>query len=260
MDQLIYIGAALAIGLLIGFVALCVLWLGRTMRRNVRSHTLNLLSAYDDLLEEKSRELSEMEEKLRQKAALTEKPEAEPAPVPAAREPEFRLSTGAVLAVSQRAAEVSYRDKTVGDTYRQIRDSFSFDLEELLPLLQGEQQPGPAEKLLAQLDFDTVYRLSTLTEAQQLSVLQESLDGEGKALLEGYLRNGRPFRVLEFYSALQSQAAAESKAVRLYVPKSMARGTSGSLQVVADPDICEGFQAELGGRLYDYSIKTRELS
>lgn len=260
MEYLIYIGAALAIGLLIGFVALAVIWLRKAMVKNVRSHTMGLLSVYDELLDEKSQELQELEEKLDHR----EEPVPQETPAAVAAGTGEGIDPGTLLSAAERAAATSYRDSSVGGVYRNIRENFSFQVEELLPALYATaQEPaGAAGRLLEQLDFDTVYHLSTLDPQEQVAVLRECLPEEGKALLADYLQTHRQFSALNFYDYLKSRAAAEPQGAKLYVPEGVARSRafSGNVQVIADPEICEGFQAELGGKLYDYCIKTRDLS
>ena len=63
MIYAIYIAAAAVVGVLIGFVVLSVTWLKKTVAKNIRSKTTELISVYDDLLEEKSRELAALEAK-----------------------------------------------------------------------------------------------------------------------------------------------------------------------------------------------------
>ena len=48
MVYVIYIAAAVAVGLLIGFVTLSILWLRRNVSENIRSKTVGLLSVYDE--------------------------------------------------------------------------------------------------------------------------------------------------------------------------------------------------------------------
>ena len=65
MVYIIYIAAAVAVGLLIGFVTLSIMWLRKSVSENIRSKTVGLLSIYDDLLEEKSRELTAVESEIK---------------------------------------------------------------------------------------------------------------------------------------------------------------------------------------------------
>ncbi len=263
MAFIIYIGAALAIGLLIGFVALSVLWLRKKMLQNIRSHTVGLLSVYDDLLDEKSQELSAIQEEI---SIVESAPAGEQAestqPHEAERQPD--LKPGIMLAAAERAATAPYRDGAMGEVYQTIRQNFSFRVEELLPGLTDQYAAGEraAQQLLNQLSFDTVYNLSTLGPDQQVSVLRECLPPESLILLEGYLQNHRTFNALTFYDDLRSAADSESQKARLFVPEGISVGVPmpAGVEIVADAEICDGFQAELGGKLYDYCITRRELS
>ncbi len=264
MEYIIYIGAALVIGLLIGFVALSVVWLRKTMLRNVRNHTLDLISVYDDLLAKKSQELAELDRELALRKAERDDRKTEEERSAVSENDRSALEPGILLAATQRAAGVSYRDKTVGDTYQQIRDNFSFRLDEVLSAAAAgyERVVGPAEKLLSELEYDTVYQLSALPQESQLQVLYECLPKEGIALLKEYLQQHPRFAVFDFYDHLKSRAAEEPKAVKIFVPEWASVGIKARFgtDISVDGNICEGFQLEKGGKLYDYCIKTKELS
>ena len=60
MVYAVYILAAAGVGLLIGFVVLSIALLRKTVSSNIRSKTISLMSVYDELLEQKSRELAQM--------------------------------------------------------------------------------------------------------------------------------------------------------------------------------------------------------
>ncbi len=263
MEYIIYIGAALVIGLLIGFITLSVIWLRKTMLRNIRSHTLDLISVYDDLLEEKSRELAALQQEIsHREEALAEKvQEDQPIPEQDSSKPEVSPST--LLAIAEQAAGATYRDDTAAATYHQIRDSFSFEMEEIAPMLarQPQMQDSAAANLLKELPYETVYQLSTLTEDEQLAVLASSLSDEGCVLLEEYLSEHAQFQVFAFYDSLKSSAAARPQETKLYVPDgvNLQKQSYRSFDVAVDSNICEGFQLETDGKLYDYSIKTKEL-
>ncbi len=263
MEYIIYIGAALVIGLLIGFVALSVSWLRKTMLRNVRNHTLDLISVYDDLLAQKSMELAELDREIALRREEDSRQIREVS-TDTTQQSISGVAPAVLLAATQRASEAAYRDKAVGDTYHQIRDNFSFRLNEVLSAASAgvSQTMGPAGRLLSEIEFETIYQLSTLPQERQLEVLYECLPQEGIALMEEYLQQHPQFAAFEFYDSLRSRAAEESKAVKVFVPGWAAAGIKAryGADVLVDDTICEGFQLEKGGKLYDYCIKTKELS
>ena len=264
MVYAIYIAAAAAVGLLIGFVVLSIGWLRKTVSRNIRSKTLGLLSVYDELLEKKSRELAAKAAASEETPVRTDSPVGQ-GPVTAAQlsaPPSLRASE--LLDMAERSGGAVYRDREIGGLYLKIRENFSFRLDELLTVLDCSPREwgGPASRLLEQLDYDTVYRLSTISAEEQIQVLKEALPAEGVSLLDAYLQTHPSFCMLEFYDHLRALADMEPKPACLRVPSGvvMGRMTQNDVAIIPDAEICDGFQLEDGRVLYDYSIKARELS
>lgn len=264
MVYVICIAAAVAVGLLIGFVALSIMWLRKDVSESIRSKTVGLLSVYDDLLEQKSRELSAVESKIKN-SSETKKEDASAPSFEGAEKPQAEaepLKASELLNMAERSGGATYRDDTVGDLYRKVRKNFSFRVDELLPAFTAAPvNQGPAGRLLSELEFDTVYRLSTMPVADQLAILRECLPQESIDLLNTYLDSHVSFNVLEFYDELISLAATEPKPACLHVAAGSPKVETdcGSVRIVSDSEICEGFQLEEGNFLYDYCIKAREL-
>ena len=263
MVYMIYIAAAVAVGLLIGFVTLSIIWLRKTVSGNIRSKTVGLLSVYDDLLEEKSRELAAVEKRIRQSEDSQAKETVEKEPPQAAPQPStVPMKASEMLDMAERTGGAAYRDDAVGGLYQKIRSSFSFQLGEILPDLSGTPvSGGPAGRLLSELEFDTVFRLSTMPEEDQRSILRETLPEEDLPILNAYLESHPTFHMLDFYDNLRSLTDTEPKPVRIRVPAGMVADEveQGGVQIIPDGDICEGFQLEDDNFLYDYCIKAREL-
>lgn len=255
-----YIGAAAVVGLLIGFVLLCVIWISRKVSDGIRMRTIDLISAYDTLLEVRSRELAEAEEKIKQRRNASEA--AEPVAVPN-QSSESVAPNGSILNAAERIGATGYRDAAIGGTYRKIKNAFRADPAEVLQLLQKtveKQAAGPATALLSALPYDIVYRLSTLPGETQSQILQESLSDDGLALFHDYQAAHKQFSAIGFYDYLQSAAAMDPQPPRLRVSP-LDRGVyPEGVEVIVDADICEGFQIEFNNTLYDYCIKGKELS
>ena len=261
MIYAIYIAAAAVVGVLIGFVVLSVTWLKRTVAKNIRSKTTELISVYDDLLEEKSRELAALEAKqatIPQQSVSSREPETAQAEAVAAT-----LPASEMLGMAERSGGAVYRDDTVGKTYLKIRENFSFRMEELLAAVSDvpKTQSSVAGRLLEQLDYDTIFHLATMDANDQVAILKGALPTEEACLLEDYLAGNKTFCILEFYDHLRALADAESKAVRLRVPVAAAntQTAQAGVEIVPDEEICEGFQMEADQVLYDYCIRAKEL-
>ena len=266
MVYAVYILAAAAVGLLIGFVVLSIALLRKTVSSNIRSKTISLMSVYDELLEQKSRELSQMtaDIDLMTKESTEEANSHILQNFSGSEQKAPQLGAAEIMNMQERSGGTLYRDDAMGGMYQKIRRNFSFLLDELLPAFNSKPQNliGPAGRLLSELDYDTVYRLSTLPAKNQELILREVLTEDEIPLLCAYMENNKEFNVLEFYYCLRTIADSEPKAARLRVPAGMVSGmmTGDGVEIIPDEGICEGFQLEEGNLLYDYCIKTRELS
>ena len=263
----VYIAAAAVIGLLIGFVALSVLWLKKTVLKNIRSRTLELISVYDELLEEKSKSLKELEKKAA-KAASKSGEQTDSNGLSAGQElknaRDAKRSALSPSGMTKQVSADSYRDPRLGGLYRKIRESFSFNPDEIIQILTESkltERENPAGRLLKELNPDTVYRLSSLEPETQIGILRESLGQEEAGLLDNYMQKHKKFAALEFYDYLLFQADTENENAVLSVPKSALSHSLklGNVTVLPDEEICEGFQLEEDNILYDYCIKAREL-
>lgn len=263
MRYAVYVAAAAAIGLLIGFVTLSIGWLRKNVMHSIRNKTLSLLDTYDDLLEEKRRELSQLERQISEcEKALAARQGAEDLAAGEKTGAPPKAETLAVLRAAERAGTAFYRDDALGKLYRMIRENFSFHVDDVMAAIDEgvEETGGPASRMLEGLAFDTVYQMSTLCGEQQVQILRSALDGEEAALLEDYLVQHRTFRVLEFYDYLKASAEMERQPARIWIPEGAGTMEDGGNTVLPDEGICEGFQVELDHLLYDYSIRTRELN
>lgn len=255
-----YVGAAAVVGLLIGFVLLCVIWISKKVSDGIRMRTIDLVSAYDTLLETRSRELAEAEEKIKQYQKIpAEKVTAEGH----TQDAEYTVPSGPILNAAERIGTAAYRDAAIGRTYQKIKNAFQTEPTEILRALEeegGGRSVGPATRLLSELPYDTVYQLSTLPGEEQSQLLRECLNNDALALLDDYQMTHKTFSSIGFYDYLQAVAAMEPQRPRLRVSPLSRSVYPDGIEVIVDPDICEGFQIEFNNTLYDYCIKGRELS
>ncbi len=253
-----YIGVLLVMALLIGFVSLAVLWLARTVSNSIHRRTMDLISDYDDLFDQRSREIARMERRLAQPTDEVEK-SGEQAAVLVERE----VAPPFLMGVAERISTTQYRDAEVGQVYRQIRNAFSQSPAEIMSTLPNGGEGGTggvATNLLQELNYETVYALATMSGEDQYDLLESTFDDEAKALLTAYGRSGSRFRVLDFYSYVQDLADKEPRKTIVHVPVGTTIETlPPQCEVVEELDICEGIQVELGAMLYDFCIKAREI-
>lgn len=253
-----YIGVAAVVGILIGFVTLSIFWISKTVQNNIHRRTLELLTDYEDLLAERSRELALLEARIAN---------AQPQEVAQeAAEQEMLYSEVApafVLKAAERISTTSYRDVGLVERYRQIQTAFQCPVEDILSRLPNAGaggEGGAATRLLQQLDFDTVYNLTTLSGEEQHQLLVEVIPQEAQWIVQEYQEQSRIFNIIEFYTYLQGKADQEPHDTVIRVPVGMAQQVAPPHTVfVEDQGICEGIQVEMGNLLYDFCIKAREI-
>ncbi|MFI3227443.1 MAG: hypothetical protein R3Y09_08530 [Clostridia bacterium] len=252
---MLYIGAAIVVGLLVGLVALAILWLARSVGASIQSKTINLMSEYDELLEQKSREL--IKEQAREQTN-------DEIPVQIIEKSDVNgIETTSIVNVAQRISNTAYRDASVGQIYHKIRQGFVCNTEEIFGKLDVNDEPfeeGIATRLLKVLSFDQVYELCTLAGHTQYEVLMEVMPEEFFIILEGFSKENDKFDSLEFYNYLKDMADLEPKEtiVRVAPGADISKFPKGAT-VIVDNDICEGIQVEKRNTLYDFCIKTREI-
>lgn len=260
---MICLAVAVVIGVLIGFVTLCVIWTVRVVSQSVRDRSLTLLSTYDGLLEDRSLRLKELDQELeRARTELEQLRQSGQADTPVVVEEAAEGDPMAFLKAVERISCTEYRDAGGGTLYRKIRENFDLTPEDVLPAFTvgPVQQAGPAGRMLEKLEYEAIYRLSTLPREEQLELLFQVLLPEERELLESYAALHRQFDCIAFYDYLQSRAAEEPGPVCLRVPPTApARTYPGQIRVVVDEEICEGFQVEANNILYDYCVKMREM-
>ena len=245
----------IVMALLIVFAVLILRSLAASAGVRIRQDMRRMLGAYDGLVEEKNAALKSLQEEYAAvEAALKQLDEASlerRAPVEEAPA-EQTVGTASVPSVA------AYRAAAFGQGYGAIRDQFRLSteeeryivdqvLEEIDEISAGRGKQ--AEKLRGQLSFETVFRLSQLPPETQLELLDTSLEDDDWTLLRDYWESheGEPFDVTKFCNWLDVLTQLEGEAV-------IVRGEDS-----IGGQICEGIQVIAGNRLYDYSIKEKEI-
>ena len=260
----LYVGAAIIVGLLIGFVALSVKIVAEKVSASIRERAAELLSTYDKLVEKKSKELRKLNSAVDRKTKELEELGGTAADIASAQDPsgDAAANAGYVLNVAEMMGSASYQDPRTGAVYQKIRSNFNHDpLRVITEVVPGVGEKGPATKILEQLSYDTIFKLSALSEEQQLEVLDESLDYEGRLLLHDYAAKTKKFQAIAFYDHLLNLSQSEPQTVKLKVsPHQRLPLLPSGVEVEVDEDICEGFEIEANNNLYDYCVRKSEIS
>lgn len=252
------VAAIIIMILLITFSIIILVGLTAAAGIRIRSDMVKLVSSYDKIIERKSRELNSIKKEMSKleskKANISESdiPKVEPMAPPA--------NKASVL------KKAKYRAKDFKKGYGAIRDSFKIydtSKEEIIRAIQtsvsSENIRGDkAASLRNILSFNTVFELSEISSAEQLEILDSSLNYEDWTLLRDYCEEyqNKEFDICKFYDWLKEIANLESSTLTIRCGDY----ESSENGVEYCSEICEGLQVALGNRLYDYSIKEREIS
>ena len=146
-----------------------------------------------------------------------------------------------------------------------FRNSAASALRNLPTLSDSEIALGVCvDGILQKLSFDSVYRISCLQPEKQVSVLKEIFSETEQEVLKQYTEeNEGVFSVIGFYSHLQGKSKELDRTVYLYSrePEELGiQAKSDQLIIRKDEELCEGFQIVQGNRLYDYGLRSSEIT
>lgn len=256
----IFVAVAILMVLLIGFVVLVLRSLATSAGIRIRADMVRLLESYDHVIDVKSKQVGRLQEEVE---VLRQRRGAMAAP-PEALTQEGGMMTGQAAVPSA----AHYRPKTFGGGYGSIRDCFHLEGTErgtIVGQVAESLEPRPlrgsaADRLRQALSFDTVFRLTQLPSDEQLEILDTALNDEGWALLRDFCQEQteNAFDASRFFDWLRDLSDLESDGLRVRCGDPMAGGEGQGMEY--RPEICEGIQVVSGNRLYDYSIKEREIS
>lgn len=163
----------------------------------------------------------------------------------------------------------NYMDPDFTRDYKQIRENFIFDKEALLrdfaKSLPNEPEDAKvlaAKGIIGRLNAETCFELSTLSSDEQVSVLTEIFDGLQKELLAEYMRNYSKLEGFEFVSWLKEYIFrnGQSIIVRTGMKDDDFSSVDKRILMERDDSLIEGMYVIHKGKVYDYSIRSKEIS
>lgn len=254
-----YIGVAVAAILLIVFAFLAVVMVSRAVSKNIRQRTLDLISAYDDIMEKRSQTVEAKEKEIEEKQAQNNG-NVIIKYVEVNKNPMKQISA---MDIVSGFASSRYSTKTMGSVYKTIRQEFNFDVVEELKKLPNnafDRSVGPATKALKKVNFEEVSNILALAPVNQYQEVKNLLGEECGQLLTDFCQNPAGFSVIDFYDYIQQIADTEPKGCIVYAPPYLSlKNIPENVTVKIDDGICEGFVIEADGQIYDYSIRERDI-
>ena len=253
----------LVMGVMIYFITLSLRIVTENASKKVNAYFLSKLQEYDDDFEEKLDELAQLQEekeKLQQEIRILKmdysamQPSRFYKPRPVIRDsfiPIARYIDNGFFEDYKLAKTLLVMDKE--DIIRTIMEKFPYE---------GDMNRYEmAKRILEKLNFDAVYDLCSISEKDQLKLLDEELSDEEEGLFEEYakevnLDNARDFKILDFISWLKEIVNEESPILVAYVGDEAEDYSyiSPFVSCQFDRNVCEGIRIVYQKRLYDYSI------
>ena len=255
---LIFVAVLLVVGCMTVFMFTAIRQLALRIREQVNSRYIQELSLFDSLCEEKMERLRQLkEEEALANSNIFRKPEERREESPAAQA--VSVASGGELPVSKTSNPHFLED------YRYVRDAFQLNVKELvdwmsaLPADPMWQLGEAAGRLLESLTAQAAFEALSLDEEEQLALLEDTLDEEGRQLLLRYrqeqeMEGQGSFSILAFRQYVVNLKRLYSGDVTVYAGDEAICQELSGVTVVRDPSICEGVRVLRGNRLYDYSI------
>jgi|GEM_PF-566994 len=240
------------------FIVLRIITVGVTGR--IKDNVVKQLQSYDTLIQKKEAELAAIEQRLNEHGRYTEvetrKDMAEQ------KIPEVFLP-----------ASAEYICTDFSEDYGKLKKKFSCDkvkiFEEIKKLQLNSQEADKADPLesgsvidgiLEKLSFDSIFKLSVLEGQEQVSIIEQILEGKEKVYLEDFLRQDLEFESSKFYHWLQMKKLIQDKTVYIKTSDEDNAGERPNGVIFEyDSNLCEGFQIRVGNKLYDYGVRKCEL-
>ncbi len=240
------------------FLLLVIRGLAQAVKARLKRGFADSVSTYDELIEAKSRELRALE------GELAPRDEGLPPVTPAVR----------ASHVPDQLPNAAFANGAFAQTYRLVRSAYAFDTADAVrdavrraPEATRERagRCATARSIRSLLDHETLFDLVSLPSERQLAVLRDALDRDGANLLEDYVRERGWSDALAFSQWLDAVCLIESDEVVVTVGEGSSfdptRFSCGrSVRVNISPDVCEGVLVRVGGTLYDYSLRSKDLS
>lgn len=253
----VFIAVALILALMNVLFFYLLLGATRRLGRFSRQNMLREASVFDELLENKELELKELVRKIEAEKARF----ADALPTAEGQSAEARRGAVNLFALMNG----NYKDREFPESYRELRNRFTLDKNACVSLVRGvhagKSEGNAAKELLDGISLDARYNLSLLDREEAFDVLRDSAPESARALVDDY-RARESGDIVAFFNWLEVRSFLDSSEliVRTGDPGA-ARDAYGEGSVTQyDPSVCEGVYIVAGGRMYDFSIKSREIS
>ncbi len=252
-----FIAALLVMILLTAFTFFILRMIAASTGDKIRDNVITQVKSYDALIQKKEAELQEVRKQMEHETNQLKKSGK------SGLDNNQTTPEGVII-----TADARYRNIDFARDYKNIKNQFAFDQEQIIKDIylenkekQDEQECKLLEELLSKLSLDIVYKISAFDSAEQLEIMNDIINQEEKSLMEEFLRQYGNFHCITFYHWLYLQRKIKCNTILVKSSKAGEdyKHISDLIQVQQDNNLCEGFQIFTGSKMYDYGIRRFEL-
>lgn len=259
-----YIGAALIVGLLVGLVTISVIWTMKVINRSIRDKSVELISVYDELFDQKSRELNQLTDEIKRQREYMERLEkySDSFGNGSGNGTGTENSAAEYLRATELMTQTTYLESGISDIYQVVRGKFNFDVKSLMEQIPTSKDNSSAiiKNIMDKIPYETVYKMSSLTNDDQYGLISECMDSSEKKILDEYMELHNDFDIIIFYDWIKSMHQQKNSEKVLWTVENEYDDLKKLGYItVPDGDICEGVMIEANGKIHDYSIRKREI-
>ena len=232
----------------------------KRINENAKKYFVNKLDDYNDIVEEKEKEIQELSERI--KVLEKNKQELE----------QFNIIKAPKTKEKKKESKATYnlktpkfREENFFSNYKELKNTFDFDKEDLIRDFIKNNQNKKHEKDYKTLlnfknkfDKEAIYQLTTLSGIEQISIIEKILTAKEKELIDlnSVTLDKTKFSILKLFEYIDEKLILINPIINIYVSK-----YEKDYDYI-DPYIrtkhydrmSEGLIIEYQGKTYDYSI------
>jgi hypothetical protein len=257
MGMFIVVIAALVV--LNVFFVFIIRTLAARVGKFAQNNMLRQSSVFDELVMKKEEAYKNLEERVEAAQARLEALKTEQPAVKASKSaPNYFAITSA-----------DYKDPDFPVDYREIREHFVYDKRSKLKSVLKELPAGQestevlaARRILTNVDAEDAFQLATLSGHEQFDILKDAFDEDQRKLLYAYARGREVFEGFDFISWVRRFVFEHGAdvVVRTAGSKDDFDGVDERVSTEYDASLCEGMYVMANGKMYDYSIRNKEIN
>ncbi len=241
------------------FAVFIIILLSKNTTKAIAEKTVELVSVYDELLNNKSEELEKAREELQYIEEKLKNCSANEQGFNGEAKNEQKVQDRRKIRMAP-----SFLSDNFCDSYNAVRENFECDLNEIIskhPEISRVTNTATdnLKNFYNEIPFETFYDMSFLQEEEQISLIKDACLDDVTSFVSEYIENSNSFNSLDFYTYLCDVIEKDEQYFKIRVSPNIEIPKDFVYDVQVDDSICEGVQVEINHKLFDYSINKKEI-